>query len=268
VAQGVTDQDGIAALSLPAGTYELRFFKVGLLFSNPFAIPVVEDGFVNEFEIHGMQVGNFGVPADTRLCRCVGRFVDFQNQPVPNAMVRISAPIDLLEKNPKVVDGNAVMRSSLEVRTNDSGYVVLDLLRGGFYWLTFAGEEDEPWNLAVPDRQTANLIDLIHPYPVSLVWDSEVSSLSMVANETVQMNFTVTFSDFQTRSAELQDVLQFLNSAPDVIDLAYQTSGSLAITGRAPGDAVIQAKTVDDLFPKRVPDYSLQAPPLSVTVIP
>lgn len=266
--QGVTDENGVAAFSLPSGTYELRMFKLGLLFSNPFAVPVVEDGFVNEFDVFGTRVGNFGVPNDARLCRCVGRFLNYQNQPAADAMVRISSPIDLLEKNPMVVDGNLIMPSALELRTDSNGYVTVDLLRGGFYWLTFAGEEDEPWNFAVPDRPSVNLIDLIHPYPVSLAWQTEGSSLDVAKNSTLTINFQVTFSDFQTRSTELQDILQFLNSDPDVIDLAYQTTGSLVVTGRAPGAATIRAKTVDDLFPKRVPDYSLQAPLLFVTVNP
>jgi hypothetical protein len=265
--QATTDEDGIASFTLPATSFELRFFKMGVVFKNPVLIAPVEDGLVNEFDYFGTIVSSFGVPADPRLCRCVGRFLDYANQPVRNAMVRLATSMDLKEKQPKVVDGNFIMPASMEFRTDDDGYLKVDLLRGGGYWVAFAGEDDELWNFLVPDRPTANLTDLIHPYPVSLTWQLEDGvDLTVAKNASLQVPFSVAFSDYQTRSDELQELLQFLNSDDAIIDLAYQASGSVVITGRSPGTATVTPGLKPDLFPKRVPDYSLAAPILQVTV--
>jgi len=261
-----SDQHGMAGFLLPEGLYEIRCFKLGVVFKNPVAIQVVEDGLPNEFDVSGTLLGPYGVPADSRLCRCVGRFLDYSRQPVVNAMVRIATSMDLLSKQPKVVDGNMILPSAMVRHTDENGYLVVDLLRGGGYWVALAGEEDELWNFLVPDCQTVNLIDLIHPYPVTLSWGS--SSVNVSPNQSVQVPFSVVFSDYQTRSAELQELLQFMNSDDSIIDLAYQASGSVVITGKVPGTATVTAETKADLFPKRVPDYSLTAPALPVTVTP
>jgi hypothetical protein len=178
VAVGVTDADGRASFLLPGGTYEVRFFKAGFSFSNPKSLAVTEPAVPespNGFSVSALPFGVFGVPIDPRLCRCVGRFVNYQNQPVPNSMVRITMNEDLTQKGPKVVDGNMVSPSSMEVRTDQNGFVAVDLLRTGQYWLVFAGEEEEPWSFTVPDRPNANLIELIHPQPVSLSYDQDAA---------------------------------------------------------------------------------------------
>ena len=275
VALGVTDAGGRASFLLPGSgagqPYEARLFKMGFLFTNPQLIQVYEPevpATPNGFQAVGTQVGVFGVPLDPRVCRVVGRFLNYQNQPVANGLVRFAQDVDLLKKTPKVIDGNAIMPSAMEVQTDQNGFVVVDLVRGGEFFVAFAGEDDETWNIKIPDRPTVNLLDLIHPYPVALTW-SDPGPVFVTPGQLLLIDVTVMFSDYVSRAKELQDIVQFINSDETIIDLVYLAkTGQIGITGKAPGSAVVSAQPVADLFPRRVPDYALQSTALSVTVTP
>jgi hypothetical protein len=276
VAYGLSDAAGRTAFLLPGladgQSYEARFFKIGYLFTNPQLIKVYEptnDALPNGFYATATQLGVFGAPIDPRVCRCVGRFLNYQNQPVANALVRLSSDADLRKKTPEMVDGNAVTPASLEARTDPNGFVVLDLLRTGEYFITFAGEDDETWNFKVPDRPTANLFDLIHPYPISLVWGGSVTTLSMKPGDITQVDVTVLFSDYVSRSKQLHDIICFTSSDQTLADVAYLGHlGQLGITARAEGVVTVTAGVAPGLYPHRVPDYSISAPVLTVTIAP
>lgn len=274
VAYGLTDSNGMAPFFLPGSldgqSYEARFFKIGFLFTNPQLISIYEPEALttpNGFQTVASQVGVFGAPLDPRVCRCAGRFLNYQNQPVVNALVRVAQDADLLKKTPKIVDSNAIAPSVLETNTDQNGFVVLDLLRMGEFFITFAGEDDALWNFKVPDRPTANLIDLIHPYPISLTWGLVGTSFTISVTQLTLIPVSVLFSDYVTRTNELQKIIQFMNSDASVIDLVFLSRESkIGITGRAPGSATVSVQVVPDLFPRRIPDYSIQASVLSVTV--
>lgn len=272
LAGATSNAQGVAAFLLEAGTYEVRAFKAGILLRNPTTIVVLDPPTPTEqngFVVTGSYVGVFGVPMDPRLCRVIGRLVDFSNKPVAGALIRILAPMDLLDKVPKVVDGNAVSQSAMEFHTDQNGFVIIDLLRGGQYHVVFSGEEDEIWNMKIPDRPTANLFDLIHPYPVALTWDVVGNAVTLAVNTTLNVAFQIVFSDTAQQAAKLSELVDFMNSAPDIVDVVYQNSaGVLVLTGKAAGTASIVVKPKAELFPSRVPDYSIAGAPLAVTVTP
>lgn len=275
VAYGTTDQDGMAAFLLPGGSYEARFFKAGFSFSNPKSVAVTEPAVPespNGFTATALPVGVFGVPIDPRLCRCVGRFVNFQNLPMPNMMIRIAAEADLTQKTPKVVDGNMVGPSAMEVRTDQNGFVSLDLLRTGKYWAIFAGEEDELWSFVVPNRPNANLVELIHPQPVSLSYDQTVApgnQVTVQAGSFLFVPFTVLFSDYQEHLVGIDSIIEFTNSAGDIADITFQSNVSrLLVKGLAAGTLTVSVAVRPGLFPNRLPDYSISAPVLNVTITP
>jgi hypothetical protein len=273
---GTSDTDGIVSLLLPGSvegtSYEVRFFKTGYVFSNPRLLIIYEPEdpvAPNGFGVVGTQFGVFNAPLDPRVCRCVGRFLNYQNQPVANAMVRLTTDADLRKKTPKIVDGNAISSSSMEARTDQNGFVVLDLLRTGEYFITFSGEDDETWNFKVPDRPSANLFDLIHPYPISLTWGEGVDTLSVALGATVLLPVSVLFSDFVSRSKDLHDIISFTPSDQIIADTMYiGHEGALSVVGKAPGQFTVAAGIVPDLYPRRVPDYSLSAQMLTVTITP
>ena len=275
IASASTDADGRAAFLVP-GTddpgklYEARFFKVGVRFDNPKRIAVLEPvvGTTNDFDMSGFLVGDFGIPSNPRLCRCVGRMLDYSEQPVRNAVVRVTTDAYLLKKTPKVVDGILISPEVMETRTDSSGFFILDLLRTGEYFVAFSGEMDKLWNIKVPDLPSCNIAELVHPQPLVMSWGMTGNALSLSVGVSVDLPISLLFSDSIIRTEALYDWIEFMNSDPDIIDVHF--SGSiLRVTGKAAGSAVITPSAKPDLFPVRLPTYSLGATePLNITVLP
>lgn len=264
--EAITDSSGRAALLLPNGSYEIRLFKMGVAFNGVYTA-VVDDVAVNVFDVVGSP-RTMPVALDPRLCRCSGRFVGLNNQPVKNSQVRFSAKAESGFQTPKVVDGQMVSADGLTMKTDDNGYLTVDLLRGAELYVTFAGEEDVVWNIKVPDRASINLIELIHPQPSSLTWDSAAApndEVSTYVGYQVSVPMKVLFSDFEELSTGLSKWLKLKSSDPSVAVVAFDGDRA-AVLGVSPGQASILVEMQSDLWPRRVPAYSISAPPLLVSV--
>lgn len=271
-----TDQDGQASFLVPGSVegkmYQVRSFKMGVIFGRPGNIVVMEPESVpNKFDLVGTRITTT-VASDPNLCRCTGRFVDFSNKPMANRMVRLSAKAEYGYETPKVVDGNMVSAEAMEFHTDAQGFLVIDLFRGGEYWISFAGEDDAVWPLKVPDRSSANLIELIHPVPASLQWDSTVApsnALTMTVGTTLDVPFSALFTSFETLSKGLSSWLDLFNSDEAVLALEQLDGGVSAARIRAlsPGTATVTA-TPKERPPSRRPAPISLLPVLTVTVTP
>ena len=275
IATATTDGTGRAAFSIdgsvtPGTPYEVRFFKLGVRFANPMQI-LVEDPPVttNKFDMSGTLL-ELPAATDPRVCRCTGRFMSFSNTPIAGATVRFMAKAESGYQVPKVVDGNLISAEAYATKTDADGYVSLDLLRGALYYITFSGEDDVVWNICVPDRASANLIELIHPAPVSLAWDpteAPGNAVSVQVGETKFIPFLITYSDYEETGTGATKWLRFINPDDALMDVGYG-DGNLVITGKAVGSGNITTEMLPDLKPVRVPEYNIYVPPLVVTITP
>lgn len=275
IATAVSDVTGRASFLLPGapapGTpYEVRFFKLGVVFANPQQIRVEEPALTtNKFDMSGTLL-TLPAATDPRVCRCTGRFVSFDNRPIANAMVRLNAKSESGYQVPKIVDGNLVSAEAYTSKTDGSGFISIDLIRGAEYFITFAGEDDVVWCITVPDRSSANLIDLIHPAPVQLKWDSVLApgnAVSVQVGETKSIPFTIVYSDYEETGIGAVKWVTFTNSDDAVMGVGY-SDGTVSVTGVAAGIAQVTVEMLANLRPARVPDYSIAFTPLAVTVTP
>lgn len=275
VATATTDVTGRAAFSLPGvvtpGTpYEVRFFKLGVRFVNPLQIAVEEPPVTtNKFDMSGTLLV---LPAatDPRVCRCSGRFMSFSNIPIIGATVRFMAKAESGFQVPKVVDGNIISAEVLATKTDADGFVEVDLIRGAQYYITFSGEDDVVWNILVPDRASVNLIELIHPQPLLLTWDSTEApgnAVSVQVGETKVIHFKLTYSDFEETGVGSSKWITFNNGDDSIMSVGY-SDGTVSVEGVAVGVANVMAEMLPDLKPVRVPPYNITAPDLVVTVTP
>jgi hypothetical protein len=272
----VTDVNGRAGFQLDgslSGTqYEVRITKLGAIFGAPKAIVVLDPAVpTNKFDVSGTP-STLPIATDPRLCRCTARLVDFSNRPSVNALVRISSLPEPGTQVPKLVDGNLVNTDSIELHTDKSGKISVDLMRGGEYLLVYSGEDDATWEFVVPDRASANLIDLVFIYPVSATWDALVApsnSVTVQVGQQLVVPFSLLFSDFQISTDQVQTWLTLMNSSELVLDLKLLSGNPTAavLTGLTPGTANV-TMTTNPVLPKRVPAPAIQAPTLTVTVTP
>jgi hypothetical protein len=78
---------------------------------------------------------------------------------------------------------------------------------------------------------------------------------------------TVFFSDYQSHLNGLDSIIEFTNTASEFADILFQSNiAQLLIKGKQAGATTVTAAPRTGLFPKRLPDYSLSAPVLNVTV--
>lgn len=270
VTTGTTNGSGIASFLLPGDTYEARFYKSGYKFSNAARFEVLEplpDGSTNVFE-HIAERVDFDTPSDPFVCRCTGKFVGLNNQPLSNVVLRVMAKIEA--QTPKIVDGSSLVSAPvIEAHTDSDGYVSIDLLRGGEFYVTFGGEDDIVWDICVPDRSTVNLVDLIHPYPVVIDWDDTEApgdAISLAVGETKTIPFSVLLSDFQYVTEDIEEWIT-VTSSNQSLELTLSDTG-LTMRGLEAGISTVTAAMKEDILPKRLPVPSLQGPSLTVTITP
>jgi hypothetical protein len=80
---------------------------------------------------------------------------------------------------------------------------------------------------------------------------------------------TVFFSDYQSHLNGLDSIIEFTNTASEFADVIFQSNiAQLLIKGKQAGATSVTVVARAGLFPKRLPDYSLSAPVLNVTVTP
>lgn len=268
-ATGVTDVSGRAAFLMEAGEYELRLFKRGVIFQNPLEV-LIQDPPVttNDFNIPGTLI-TLPIAVDPRCCRCTGKFMSLGNKPISGSVVRIMSKIERGFELPKLVDGNMISGEVIALTTDNNGIVSLDLIRGAEYYITFSGEDEDVWNIKVPDRSSVNLIDLIHPRPVLLTWnqiDAPSNSTVIASGSVVYIHYSVLFSDYEVLTKDMSLWLTFINSDDTVIAVS-QGDGIIVIEGVSAGTAQVTVQVKPNLVPHRIPDNSIVSIPLSVTVV-
>jgi hypothetical protein len=264
-----TDIHGRASfLTIAEGNYEVRSFLLGFRFLNPTLIQVTDPG-PNVFTQLCTSLA-LSAAADPAMCRCTGRFMGLDNQPLAGVSVRVEALVDTGAQTPKIVNGNVLSAEIALARTNSDGEVVFDLPRNGQFHVTYAGDEDNILDIKVPDRPSASLTELMFPVPVLLLWnqdDAPSNNVSVAAGAKVTVRWTMVYSDFEVLSTGI-GWLQFENMNPDTA-IIRAGDGQVEISGMAAGSTVLSGSTVqpEDVI-QRQPPPVIQIPSLSITVTP
>jgi hypothetical protein len=154
--QGITDSNGHVGFLLDDSVqYQLRLYKFQVSFTNPYLFAPVGD--INEFNIKGIVLP-LPSATDARLCRASGYFRRGNGSPARNVDIHFIPKFD-----PLILEGSAVLTERDITRTDDKGYMQIDLIRCGQYDVRIQGMEDIYRSVAVPDAPSVNLPDLLFP---------------------------------------------------------------------------------------------------------
>ena len=189
ITSAVTDNTGLAALSLPSGvSYQARFYKDKFTIKQPQLFLVQPSPLLNSFTVTGHM---YEPPeaVNTRMCRCSGFFRNLDNSPAREHSIHVIAKFD-----PLLVDGNAHLTELLLQRTDDTGYVEFDLVRNGQYLVTIEGLEDQQRVITIPDAPSANLPDLLFAV-ISAVEFDPPGPWTLAVDERLLLTVTVHTSD-------------------------------------------------------------------------
>lgn len=254
--------------SVPAVDYTIRLSKTGVAFDGllgddsktPQAIAVYDPPAsapvtgTNNFEVQG-QTFTRPASSDPRLCKASGYFKDASGRARPDLDIKF-----ILQFDPLIVDGDAVVGYQVLGRTDSDGYFEVELYRNGSYQAIVESLDDIPRDVVVPDSSSVNLVYLLFPYISSVAYSTD--PVTVAVDATVDITLTITTTAGVVLDPVDGDVI-FESDDTDVATVQLTSDGSLRIMGISSGTATIEATKVDETI-VAIPDSTL--PSLSVTV--
>ena len=259
-----TDEDGKASFLLPSEfTYQVRFYKFGFTFTQPQIVEVLPSplapGQSNIFDASGSSVAP-PVPNDVRLCTAYGYFRDITGAPQANVDIHFIAKFD-----PVLLDGAGVVKERAIRRTDENGYMQVNLIRNGLYDCTIQGEEDIVRHTAVPDAPNVNLPDLIFPV-VDRVVASPPGPYTLAVGQEITVELHIMTSDGNDLGRGFNDVIYRLTDC-NVVTYTSSGTSSIVFRGIAPGTSSLTLERANKSI-VRIPDPGILGQPLVVTVTP
>lgn len=255
--QSQTDANGHVGFSLPdTTTFQLRFYKFQVSFTNPQYITVAPTPGPNVFNISAQLVPP-PVSRDPRICVAFGHFRNGDGSPQAGLILHF-----IPKFKPLLIDGNAIMPEHVYEHTDKKGYLEVNLFRCGQYDVTVTGLEDVQRMISVPDQPNINLPDLLFPV-VSLITFTPAPPFVIPVGQTLQVKPNVFTSDGNYDKGGWNDVT-WSSSNPAVLGLTI-AGGMLNLLGVSHGSATINAiRNSRDIV--RIPNTPIVGVPQAVSV--
>ena len=273
--------DAVADFTLegddPPINYTIRMFKTGVAFDGGFGDQFKSPQLVeiwspaassptgtNDFDVKG-ETFTIPVATDPRLCRASGFFKDATGRPLEGLDISL-----INNFKPAIVDGYGVLGSKVELRTDEEGYVEVDLYRGGEYRAmvqSIQAAEADPTGaivfdreLVVPDQASVNLLDLLFPVIEEITWTLG----ALAVGDTFDLIPVVLGSDGRTLEGVAHEDVLYEISDTSVATVAV-LEDKLVITALASGSTELTAIRRDQTV-VFIPDVGIVGSPLTITV--
>lgn len=257
------DSAGHAAFLLPTGvSYQARFYKFAFSFAQPQLFTVLPapllPGQTNAFDVKGSTLAP-PVPTDGRLCTAFGFFRDVTGAPQANVEIHFIAKFD-----PVWLEGAAVVKERVIIRTDAKGYAQVNLIRNGQYDCTLQGTEDVVRRIDVPDAPNANIADLIFPV-ISRVVTVPPGPFVVPKGGFLEVALHIMASDGNDLGKAVGEVF-YKSSDSSILGFSFSATG-IVLLGNGLGTATVTVTRADQSI-VRIPDAGVVNGVLTVTVTP
>jgi hypothetical protein len=242
VTEGTTDDDGEVLFLLPAGAYDLLFFKQGFAVVQPQRITVVEDDpaiYRVAGHLHTLQEA-----VDPLYCRVSGYLRDLLGRSATDLNLQLEAVSEVLVANHILTSPG----TSKLLRPDSSGLFQFDLLRGQKYNLypfaiaSMLGVSPAKIEVLVPNTPAVSLDSLLFPVPTSFTFSVDAKTLHVGDPTDMSVLTTVTHSDGNVRqNALVWGGVKVTNTDGSVVE-AVLGAGMVMLRPLKPGTAVISAE--------------------------
>lgn len=273
ITQDYTDVQGIADFTLdgddPPIQYQIRLSKVKVAFDgslgddskSPQLIEVytpatASPSGTNDFTVKG-KVFEHPVATDPRLCRASGFFRRADGGPYPNLELIFTPRF-----KPAIVDGDSVMWGDIHTRTDEDGYVEIDLFRGGEYSVEVETLEDCQRQVVVPDTASENLIELLFTVVDEVSFNP--TSVSLPVGSSQQVVPTVVATDQRVLEGAAGGDVEYTVEDTTVASVSVQND-YIIITALKAGSTQLNVSRRDESIVV-VPDTGITYTPLPITV--
>jgi len=273
VTQAQTDEDGTLVLDLEdATTYWVRFFKIGYQFQSKLTIEVDSGASSNTFDVTATDLTELPPSTVPTLCRASGYLAGADLHPREGITVTF-----MLTGKPRVVSGVAMVLQDLIAKTDENGWIEVELVRGGIYDCVVAGQDDTVYRVVVPDKTSVSFTELVWPYVVELAYQvdgEDVTEVEVAVDETVEVQTFVRLSSGVLTpfkydgDSEWTDIGSFveLTYSDDAAAVVTLSQGTLSIQGAVAGSTTISAEIRDGVEVERLPEPTRTLPSLTITV--
>lgn len=186
---GNTDADGEVFLGTrAAGSYELRITPL---------VGTVADGASRDITVVAgdstfdvvVNTTTMPVATNARFCRCSGYFITSSGLPAARITIEFNE-FDIPQLAYYSADATfvGIIPTSVSVKTDDTGYAVIDLVRNATYNITMAGYHDVSRQIKIPDASSAPLPDTIFPVIDRVEYKNGINTLLPVEAPTLAMS--------------------------------------------------------------------------------
>jgi hypothetical protein len=277
--------DGQAAPTPHA--YNIRLYKFGSpavdnpqrveVYDPPGGAPVTgTNDFKIRFDPHAAVA-----PADPRLCRLSGHFRRVDGNPasglgtLSNNTAPVSGPTrghvlritSLMD--PLIVDGNGAFSSPVYCYADDDGLVEVDLFREGTYSVIV--EDIHPGCIQeahriihVPDRSTANLLDVLFPVVLDVSWNP-AGPWSVAVGGELDVVPTLTASDYRVLEGIATYDVEYTVDDTSIATVTTKDDSTLTVVGVASGSTTLRVTRRDESVVRVPGDISGGAVVITVT---
>ena len=235
VVSGVSGNDGYAIFDIAAGFYKAIVScptLSGYGVKNPYGITLSQDNTTYEIPIE-----LFENPVATRngYCRCSGFFESIYGRALKSAAILFK-----FVKSWNLRYGIGLLAEDFVVSIDDYGYADVELPRGAEFSVSIPGFYPFSWFIRVPDREWANLPDVLFPFVKRV--EFEPAGLNISAGETKAVSVKMIYrSGLEIYGSEYEDdwPVSFKSSDETVAIAMRREDGSLSVSGLKQGTASI-----------------------------
>jgi hypothetical protein len=257
--QAQTDVAGHVGFLLSSGfPYQARFYKQNVSLKNPRFFQVLEPPALNAFDVIA-DLTPPPTPTDRRLCTAYGRFRTATGSPAANVGLHFNAKF-----KPFMLDEAGIVTEHGDLRTDEEGYVQVNLIRCGQYEFTLEGAKDYTRVITVPDTPNVSLPDLLFPVVASVTFEPPPPYI-LPTGADLQVTPTLRASDGEVLNGTALDEVVWSSSEPDVL-VVLPAGPKVTLRGVSGGVASILIRRANYSI-IRYPDLPIAGQPAVVTVI-
>lgn len=251
-----TSEEGDAEFQLPTSCdgikYQVRVYKSQYSFQLPSYLLLKPEDDGTSISIIRASKMDLPLSTDARFCRLTGFFRSINGAKAVGLNMMFTPDF-----NPTVVEGAGIIKDTVYIKTDQSGYATVDLLRGAVYNCSLDGVEASRQKVYVPDALSGNLVDVLFPYVTALVFGAEMP-IRVPKNTTVRVPVSCIVSNYR-QVQPASDYITWQDSNPENVGSYIENNQDgdfLVLSGKEVGTNTITLfrRNVDYV---RIPDSGI-----------
>lgn len=275
--------DAVAEVTLdgddPPIEYTIRLSKTGVAFDGSlgddskspqlieiYSPPAASPTGKNDFDLRG-ETFTRPVATDPRLCRASGFFKDAFGRPLANLDIKL-----INQFKPAIVDGYGILGERGDLRTDEDGYVEVDLYRNGEYLAyvqSIQAADADPASaivfnreVVVPDQSSIDFVALLFPFVEEIIFTPD--PISVAVGDSVEVTAVVTATDKRVLTGTGCDDVLYEVADTNIALLSIEVD-KLTIIGVSAGTTEVTAVRKDQTIVS-LPATGIAGQPLAITV--